>query len=275
MYINQNIENIILAKTIDGSIVILNAPKSFLNEVQKNEIVILDPNNWIKNGVFRATLLFSKFAYNNISKIDVFYFNISFAIQLIEGFQVFKEKNIYDSTIEIKNTLKEEKLNKSEISEVDISKTKFGEIFNNDNIKDKNIFSEPKGKTKYGYSKLNKEQVIEIKKLLISGELSNKKISEIFNVSKTCISDIKVGNTYKDVIIEQEKIFYTPETELEKNTVKTVSKFYSKLDIEKVKEIKRLLITTDLSCKEIGLMFGVSSSSIWDIKNDRSWRHVI
>ncbi len=307
MYINQDIENIILAKTIDGSIVILNAPKSFLNEVQKNEIVVLDPNNWIKNGVFRAILLFSKFAYNNISKIDIFYFNISFAVQLIEGFQVFKEENIKNQTMEVKNELKEEKVKQSEISEVDVSKIEIGRIYNE-------ITSfEPKKKSKCGYSQLNKEQVIEIKKLLILGELPNKKIAEMYNVSKTCISDIKVGNTYKDIIIEKEKIFCAPEiktsmislqpiTEISASEVdifknkkvhddimlnlidisednvsekNTVSKFSPKLDIEKVKEIKRLLTTTNLSFKEIGRIFNVSDSSIYDIKKGRSWRHVL
>lgn len=48
-------------------------------------------------------------------------------------------------------------------------------------------------------AKLSEEQVIEIKKLLKNGKISQSEIAKIFNVSKHIISRIKTGKTWKHV----------------------------------------------------------------------------
>lgn len=46
------------------------------------------------------------------------------------------------------------------------------------------------------------------------------------------------------------------------------------LNSEKVREIRRLLSTTNLKQREIGAMFGVTQVTISDINRNRRWKHV-
>jgi hypothetical protein len=46
------------------------------------------------------------------------------------------------------------------------------------------------------------------------------------------------------------------------------------LDDNKVIEIKRLIAQGKFSLREIGDIFGVTTASIWQIKDGRSWRHL-
>jgi predicted XRE-type DNA-binding protein len=54
---------------------------------------------------------------------------------------------------------------------------------------------------KNGMSKLTKEKVIEIKKLLKSGDLSQYKIANLFNVSRSCVLKIHLCKTWNHVSI--------------------------------------------------------------------------
>jgi predicted XRE-type DNA-binding protein len=49
--------------------------------------------------------------------------------------------------------------------------------------------------------KLTNEQIFEIKKLLVEGNLSQAKIAILFNVQGNAISRIKNGKTWKHIII--------------------------------------------------------------------------
>jgi group I intron endonuclease len=55
-------------------------------------------------------------------------------------------------------------------------------------------------------SRLTKDDVIKIKIMLLEGNLYNREIGLIFNVSKTCIASIDRGITYKSVIIPEDYI---------------------------------------------------------------------
>ena len=48
-------------------------------------------------------------------------------------------------------------------------------------------------------SKLNREEVLKIKKLINENKLSQYKIAKIFGVSRSCILNIKRGIVWKDV----------------------------------------------------------------------------
>lgn len=49
---------------------------------------------------------------------------------------------------------------------------------------------------------------------------------------------------------------------------------YARLDEEKVKGIKKLLVETSLKGTEIAKAYNVHQSTIWQIKHGRTWRHV-
>ncbi|TAF00895.1 MAG: HNH endonuclease [Oscillatoriales cyanobacterium] len=48
----------------------------------------------------------------------------------------------------------------------------------------------------------------------------------------------------------------------------------TKLTSEQVKEIKLLLAEGSLNNGKIGKLFGVTSTTIWDIKNGITWKHI-
>ena len=58
-----------------------------------------------------------------------------------------------------------------------------------------------------------------------------------------------------------------------KSSIKGSNKWNSKLNEESVKEIKRLI--KSMSCREIAILFEVSTQTISDIKFKRKWNHVL
>lgn len=106
--------------------------------------------------------------------------------------------------------------------------------------------------------KLTEEDVKEIKNLLKKGQLSQKKISEKYGVSKTHISQIKRGIMWDNV----------------GEDVSDINCNAKVLNEEKVREIKILLKENKSSQKEIAEMYGVQQVTISKIKLGKTWRHV-
>lgn len=122
-----------------------------------------------------------------------------------------------------------------------------------DNMKDRTVkLRQP--------SKLTKEQVFEIKKLLKIGELTQEEIAKTYEVTGSVISNINKGKSWSCLFIG---------TEFEKPVR---SKIKYKLNAEQVFEIKRLLKEGNFSHGEIAKIFGVSRECITGINNGK--RHV-
>jgi transposase len=117
-----------------------------------------------------------------------------------------------------------------------------------------------KGST-IGSAKLNETQVLKVKQLLVEGKLSLRQIGQMFGVSATTISLINNGKSWTHV----EGIGATID---ESRSGKSF-----KLNEGKVKQIKKL-IAEGMSLTRIGNLFGVSVSTISEIKHNKAWIHV-
>ncbi|MEB3151180.1 MAG: hypothetical protein VKL60_19445 [Sphaerospermopsis sp.] len=116
----------------------------------------------------------------------------------------------------------------------------------------KNNISPLKGKKRDNYtkfSKLNKEQVLEIRELLLQG-YNTQYIANKFNVSKLTISDIKLGKTWKEL-----------------------GKFYIKGKLNKITPEQALkvidLLNDGLSQRNIQKLTGICRPTIKDIQNGK------
>ncbi len=245
--LNQIYNEVILAKSIDGLIIILDGPDKLKKDLKNKDVIIYDSNKIIQNGIYSTSLLLYRFIDKNDFSEGTFYFLIESSIQIIDGWKFFTtNKNILDNTGEIldmdteQNTCIEIKpindkiMQNSTTSDTFTIQNKSIQVISNDNdfklIKElkewvkneinnnileiKNELKEsikneclntskeiaiPKKGYKY-FSKLTKEQVIEIKKLIKEGK-KNKEIMEMFPVGKTAISNIKCGVTWNNVVI--------------------------------------------------------------------------
>ncbi len=104
--------------------------------------------------------------------------------------------------------------------------------------------------------KLTKEQVIEIKKLLVENELTQKEIGHKFGVSREIIKDINTGRAYKTI---------GEDIDLSKSKKK-----YIKLDEESYEEIKKLH-KEGVSNAKIAKKFNVDPSHISRIINNKRY----
>ncbi|WP_251528453.1 hypothetical protein [Metabacillus litoralis] len=111
------------------------------------------------------------------------------------------------------------------------------------------------------YSKLKKQDVIEIKKMLIKG-VYHKEIADLFDVAQPTISSIATGNTWSNVKVEG----FTPIVRKGGELSPT-----AKLTKEIVIEIKRMLKQGDVASK-IAEHFNINKWTVYDIKQGRTWR---
>lgn len=109
--------------------------------------------------------------------------------------------------------------------------------------------------------KLTKEDVIEIKKLLLNNE-AQYVIAEKFGVTRQCISNIQRGKTWSHVVIED----FTPFS----NSRPARNR---KITAEDVVEIKKLA-EDGITRKELAERYGVSTRNISHIVNGKSWADV-
>jgi len=125
--------------------------------------------------------------------------------------QTPRQKLTEEDVLEIKKLLVEEKLTIVEIA--DMYNLTFGNISSIKRLKTwKNVGEEYNLQilNRASIGKLNKDKVIEIKKHLFYGK-SCAEISKIYNVSSETIHDINNGDTWKDVIINEDvkdRIYY-------------------------------------------------------------------
>lgn len=108
--------------------------------------------------------------------------------------------------------------------------------------------------------KIDKQDVIEIKRLLEENILTIGEIAERFNVSASHISSINHGKSWNYV-----------GGKIDRDIKKHWGK---KLSIEDVRQIKEFLKEKSLKIKDIAKMFGVSSDNIYHIKQGKIWKNV-
>lgn len=125
-----------------------------------------------------------------------------------------------------------------------ISKSKFGHHYT------------PLG-SKHPKSIYTEEFVIKIKLMLNEG-ISVNEISNELNIKTSAIYDIKLGRTWSHIL---------PELDLSKNNRS------GKLNAKKVREIK-ILLEQGMTPNEIAIMYGVSPTTIRDIKKGKTWGNV-
>ncbi|MGL5878544.1 MAG: hypothetical protein ACRC2V_12310 [Xenococcaceae cyanobacterium] len=119
---------------------------------------------------------------------------------------------------------------------------------------------QPKDST-HGNCKLNDTQAIQIRDLLIEGELSFKQIAEMFGVSPNTVKLINSGKTWTHVKGIGARI-------------RTTRKSGAKLDEHLVMQIKDLLIEGKLTFREIAEKFDLSEHTIYGINSGKLWNHV-
>lgn len=127
----------------------------------------------------------------------------------------------------------------------------------------------------YSYSKLNTENVTEIKILLMSELYTQKEIADMFFVTKNTINNIKCQARWAHVSVEgfNEWSTSTNGRRLSLDNNKPNNKV--KLNKEKVIEIKKLLLKGELNHPQIAQLYGVTVSTIEYIKYGRTWKHVV
>ncbi|MDD4156596.1 MAG: GIY-YIG nuclease family protein [Candidatus Cloacimonetes bacterium] len=115
-----------------------------------------------------------------------------------------------------------------------------------------------RGEDKFN-AKFKDEDIINIKKLIYEN-YKIKDIAKIYNVKPNTITQIKTGERWNHIKTKyDELIVQTPK---------------QKLTIEKVIEIKKLLIEENLTIVEIADMFDVTFSMISAIKNLKNWKTI-
>lgn len=111
-------------------------------------------------------------------------------------------------------------------------------------------------------SKLTPTQVLDIWELLQEKRLSDRQIALCFDVSVKTIHKIKYGKAWRKV------------TGYTSSSTAKIQRSWSKLTIDRVKEIKVLLQERKLSIQEIAKLYDVSKWTIRNIKRKNSWRDV-
>jgi len=109
--------------------------------------------------------------------------------------------------------------------------------------------------------KLNEENIIEIKKLLIEEKLNIKEIADIFEITFGQVSSIKNLNSWENI-----------GEEYNEQLINRLS--VNKLDKNKVMEIKYLLLEGK-SCSEISKIYDVTPSTISYINQNKTWKDVL
>lgn len=110
---------------------------------------------------------------------------------------------------------------------------------------------------------LTERDVIQIRHKHSSKRYSYKELAEQYNVNKGTIHNIIVGKTWKYLLPEN----------YAKSTPK--QKAHEKLNNMQVLTIKQLYNENNYTQLVLAQMFGVSRSTIGDIINERTWRHLL
>jgi group I intron endonuclease len=127
---------------------------------------------------------------------------------------------------------------------------------------------EPKEKVVSNRKQLTRQQVIEIKKLLLQN-IKQREIANRFNISEDVISSIKVGRSWSNIKLED----YINNNQLELLKESGNNNNY-KLSNDKVIEIKKML-QKGMRPKDIAEIFNVRANTISNIKNNKTFSYII
>lgn len=123
-----------------------------------------------------------------------------------------------------------------------------------DTVYDDLIIQQPK-------QKLKEEDIIEIKKLLIDNKLTITEIANKYDITFGMVSAIKNLRIHKEIGLEFNKKLN------KRHNVR-------KLNEDNVIKIKKMLVE-EISYADIAKDFGVSEKTIRNIKNNKTWTHII
>lgn len=158
---------------------------------------------------------------------------------------------------EIKKIIYEEKLSDSEVAKMyntkreTINSIRLGKIWSHVKTEYDDIISEKK------FENLSLDNVVQIKKLIATTEITNKELAEKYKVDASSISNIKTLKSHTEIASEYNDALF------EKNKTK---KKPSKLTDEQVGEIKVLLANERLSNKKLSDKYNCDPSVISNIK---------
>lgn len=169
-----------------------------------------------------------------------------------------------NEVLSIKSLLKENKLTQAEIAgkfnthKSTVSRIKTGKIWTSLSTKEE-LETMNKNESKHK-RKLEKEDVIEVLRLIKQGILTYKEIGDRFNVNRAIIYKIAVGKTWRSIVTD---------TDIE--MIKTIRKTnkYNKLSITEINEIENHLLDGQMKQTVIAEMFNVSNATVSNIKHGK------
>ena len=109
---------------------------------------------------------------------------------------------------------------------------------------------------------ISNEDAKKIKELIVEGNLKQREIAEMFDVSRTVVTNIANGKRYSHIYVEG----FNPN-----NTGRV--KFA--LSEEQVLEIKRKSMTGEYNSSELCKEYNFHLSTLWDILNEKNYKSVI
>ena len=116
--------------------------------------------------------------------------------------------------------------------------------------------------------KLKPEQVLEIKRLLATGNLTHKEIATQFGVSKSIVGKINSNKYWSHITVSNAQ--YSEKSTTGNSGSKNN---FSKLDESLVLRIK-LALNCGVAVKLLANQYGVASTTIYEIKRGATWQHV-
>lgn len=142
-------------------------------------------------------------------------------------------------------------------------------IDNNQDMVNKNRHALKKGMRLY--SKLTEDQVRDIRTQILNG-ITMVELSKKYNVSDRTINDINSGKLWASIDNEVDK---KKRIEVVKKTrSRCASINNSKLSKENIIDIKKRLLLGE-SQRSIANIYDVSQFCIFEIKNERRWKHIV
>lgn len=234
----------------------------------------LPENRWIngygyKKQIFYRAIL--KYGWENI-KHEILYYNLTEKeakekeIELIYKYNSTSPKHGYNVVEGGQGTTgyHHTKATKTKMRNLKLGKT----LSDKHSLK---ISQAHRAKNNFNFAKLTVEQVLEIKKLLVSTDISFKEISEKYHVSQGNIERINKKELWQHIKIENDNKYIRY-----RNKDRTVIKSKtanSKLNEEMVKEI-RIKFMDGASNKEIMETYGLAKTTVKDLKICKSWNWV-
>lgn len=123
-------------------------------------------------------------------------------------------------------------------------------------------------------SKLTDKDVREIKKELLKNHKSKTELGEDYGVAGSVIVEIDKGRVWSHVNIPDKNITYPIRDGFNKTNKTREKNSRSTLTVEKVKNIKRLLLQENKTQQEIADEFGVTQAAVSAIKTGETWENV-